>query len=379
MGELPRGGETLRYDIHIDGHAKTGATRLFFFHYDCYIDDRLMISVRNGQAGFFSDEELSRVGRCVVGGCCGRPARRRTRETKPPCVTQKRSFDRGDVDAFSQGRAFSCFGSGFEMAAPHVRTPAIPGGKLRLIDEVVAFDPEGGPWGRGYLRATAVVPQNAWFYDGHFKNDPCMPGTLMADAATQALSFTMAAYGSTIDRDGWRFEPVPDETARFVCRGQVTPDSAHILDYEVFVEEIIDGPTPTVFAALLCRSDGFKVFHCRRFGLRLVPDWPVPSEVPGPARTVGNSRDVRGDRGALLASAVAGFPMRLAFCTPHSTAHVARHAFPGSRTISFRASSASTARRGRRLKAVRPSRNTTSPQTRGTSRTLILRLSRCRH
>ena len=125
----------------------------------------------------------------------------------------------------------------------------------------------------------------------------------MADAATQALSFTMAAYGFTIDRDGWRFEPVPDETARFVCRGQVTPDSAHILDYEVFVEEIIDGPTPTVFAALLCRSDGFRVFHCRRFGLRLVPDWPVPSEVPGPARTVGNSRDVRGDRGALLASA----------------------------------------------------------------------------
>ena len=59
MGELPRGGETLRYDIHIDGHAKTGATRLFFFHYDCYIDVRLMISVRNGQAGFFSDEELS--------------------------------------------------------------------------------------------------------------------------------------------------------------------------------------------------------------------------------------------------------------------------------------------------------------------------------
>ena len=42
------------------------------------------------------------------------------------------------------------------MAAPHMRTPAIPGGKLRLIDEVVAFDPEGGPWGRGYLRATAV-------------------------------------------------------------------------------------------------------------------------------------------------------------------------------------------------------------------------------
>ncbi len=71
------------------------------------------------------------------------------------------------------------------------------------------------------------MPKDAWFYDGHFKNDPCMPGTLMADAATQALSFAMAAYGFTIERDGWRFEPVPDEMARFVCRGQVTPDADH--------------------------------------------------------------------------------------------------------------------------------------------------------
>jgi len=129
-----------------------------------------------------------------------------------------------------------------------------------------------------------------------------MPGTLMADAATQALSFAMAAFGFTIERDGWRFEPVPDELARFVCRGQVIPDWDHHLDYEVFIEEIIDGPTPTVYAALLCRSDGFKVFHCRRFGMRLVPDWPMP-QAPGPAHVLANGNDVRGDRGALLACA----------------------------------------------------------------------------
>ncbi|NIT95545.1 MAG: hypothetical protein GWN79_09170, partial [Actinobacteria bacterium] len=50
---------TLTYDIHVDGHAKTGDVRLFFFHYDCYVGDRLLISVRNGQAGFFTDEELA--------------------------------------------------------------------------------------------------------------------------------------------------------------------------------------------------------------------------------------------------------------------------------------------------------------------------------
>ncbi|MBO0675903.1 hypothetical protein JRC04_00350 [Mycolicibacterium sp. S2-37] len=300
MGGLPRAGETLRYDIHIDGHAKTGATRLFFFHYDCYIGDRLAISVRNGQAGFFSDEELADSDGVLWDAADDAP-RDGVRRDEPPRVTLKRSFGKADLEAFTQGNAYSCFGSGFEMAAAHTRTPTLPVGRLRLFDEVAEFEPDGGPWGRGYLRATAAVPTDAWFYDGHFKNDPCMPGTLMADAATQALSFTMAAYGFTIDRDGWRFEPVPDETARFVCRGQVTPDADHTLDYEVFVEEIIDGPTPTIFASLLCSSDGFKVFHCRRFGMRLVPDWPMPPGAPGPVRILANTTDVRGDQGALLA------------------------------------------------------------------------------
>ncbi|BBY59784.1 beta-ketoacyl synthase N-terminal-like domain-containing protein [Mycolicibacterium sarraceniae] len=300
MGELPKGGDTLHYEIHIDGHAKTGDTRLFFFHYDCYIGDRLMISVRNGQAGFFSDAELAESDGVLWDAADDAPRDGAIRD-EPPVVTQKRSFSRDDLDAFTDGHAFRCFGAGFERAAAHTRTPSLPTGKLRLIDEIAEFDPNGGPWGRGYLRATAAVPKDMWFYDGHFKNDPCMPGTLMADAATQALSFAMAAYGFTIERDGWRFEPVPDDMARFVCRGQVTPDADHMLDYEVFIEEIIDGPTPIVFAALLCRSDGFKVFHARRFGMRLVPDWPMPPGAPGPVQILAGTKDVRGDQGALLA------------------------------------------------------------------------------
>lgn len=304
MGELPRAGETLRYDIHIDGHAASGETRLFFFHYDCYIGDRLMISVRNGQAGFFSDEELNQSGGVLWDAQEDAP-KADARRDAPPCVTTRRQFDRAALDAFAGGNAYACFGDGFRMTAAHTRTPTLPGGRLRLLDEVVSFEPDGGPWGRGYLRARAHVPADAWFYEGHFKNDPCMPGTLMADAATQALAFAMAAYGFTIARDGWRFEPAPGEMARFVCRGQVTPERAHVLDYEVFIEEIIDGPEPVVFAALLCRSDGFKVFQCRRFGMRLVPDWPVDvSQMNVTKRIVGQSDDVRGDYGGLTACAL---------------------------------------------------------------------------
>lgn len=306
-GDLPAPGETLTYDIHVDGHAKTGDVRLFFFHYDCYVGDRLLISVRNGQAGFFTKEELATSGGVLWDAAEDEPDPDARLDLMPQ-ISRKSSFTADEVKAWVRGDAFGCFGEGFEMASTHTRTPNTPDGRLQLLDHVSEWDPTGGPWGRGYLRADAHVPVDAWFYDGHFLNDPCMPGTLMADAATQAMSFAMAAMGFTIPRDGWRFEPVPGQLARFLCRGQVVPDAPHDLEYEIFIEEIIDGPIPEVYAALLCKSDDFKVFGCRRFGLRLVPDFPLTTKQEflkdDPIRFVGpEGSDVRGDYEAMLSCA----------------------------------------------------------------------------
>lgn len=307
-GGLPKPGDTLAYDIHIDGHAKTGDVRLFFFHYDCHIGGRRLLSVREGQAGFFTDAELDNSGGVLWSPEDDTPDLS-ARLDAPPNPTAKRSFSGDELAAFAAGNAYACFGAGFENAAAHQRTPTIPTGRMALIDCVAEFDPHGGPWGRGYLRAEAHVPPDAWFYGGHFLNDPCMPGTLMADAAVQSLSVAMAAMGFTVDRDGWRFEPVPEEPFQFVCRGQVVPDRPHDLTYEIFIEEIIDeAGRPRVYAALLCSSDGFKVFQCRRFGLQLTPDWPLrtrPGAIPADVtpHPVAEGSDVRGDYAALLACA----------------------------------------------------------------------------
>ena len=306
-GDLPAPGDTLTYDIYVDGHAKTGDVRLFFFHYDCYIGDRLLISVRNGQAGFFTEEELSGSGGVLWDAGDDEPDPNAVLDPMPK-ISKKSHFTGEEVQAWVAGDAFACFGEGFEMSCTHTRTPNTPDGRLQLLDHIPEWDPTGGPWGRGYLRAEAQVPVDAWFYEGHFKNDPCMPGTLMADAATQAMSFAMAAMGFTISRDGWRFEPVPGEVARFLCRGQVIPDGPHTLEYEIFVEDVVDGPIPEVYAALLCKSDGFKVFQCRRFGLRLVPDFPLTTKQEflkeDPIRYVGpEGSDVRGDHEAMLSCA----------------------------------------------------------------------------
>jgi 3-hydroxymyristoyl/3-hydroxydecanoyl-(acyl carrier protein) dehydratase len=306
-GDAPRPGETVRFQIHIDGHASLGDTRMFFFRYDARIGERLVSSVRHGQAGFFTDAELASAGGVLWNAAEDQP-KRDARLDPALCCTTKRAFSSADVKAFAEGNAYACFGAGFERAAAHQRSPGIPAGRMQLIDCVPEFDPTGGPWGRGYLRAEVDVPTDAWFYAGHFHNDPCMPGTLMAEAATQALKFHMAALGFTIDRDGWVFRPVPGEAYKFICRGQVIPDKPHRVSYEVFVEEIVGGDTPMLFGALLARADGFKVFMCRRFGVKLVPDWPLGTAdiVAPPAserRIVSSTGDVPGDHRALLASA----------------------------------------------------------------------------
>ena len=271
--DLPLKGETLRYDIHVDGHANQGPIRLFFFHYDCRTNGQLRLSVRKGQAGFFTDEELG-----DSAGILWTPETAEitpTPQLDPPVVELTRSeFDTQAIEVFAQGQAFACFGPGFELTETHTRTPTIRGGRMRFIDRVTELSARGGPWGRGYLRAEQDLSSDDWFLDGHFKNDPCMPGTLMFEGCLNAMAFLMAGLGMTIERDGWRFQPVTDEPFQLRCRGQATP-AARLLITEIFVEEVIAGPIPTVYADLLCTIDGLKAFHARRVGLQLVPDWPL--------------------------------------------------------------------------------------------------------
>jgi 3-hydroxymyristoyl/3-hydroxydecanoyl-(acyl carrier protein) dehydratase/1-acyl-sn-glycerol-3-phosphate acyltransferase len=282
-GSLPVPGETLVYDIHIDGHAQQGDVRLFFFHYDCRIGGQPRLTVRHGQAGFFTDEELANSAGVLWDCASESPGEGTVDAPAAPCT--KKRLDASDVRAFADGRPWDCFGPGWEMTRAHVRTPRITAGRMLFLEEVTELDPSGGPWGRGYLRAESKVTPDDWFFSGHFKNDPCMPGTLMFEGCLQAMAVYLAGLGYTIDRDGWRFEPVPEEKYLMRCRGQVTPASKHLV-YEVFVSEVSAGPIPTVFADLLCTVDGRKAFHAKRVGLRLVPDWPLAHwKELGPATT----------------------------------------------------------------------------------------------
>ena len=270
-------GDRMVVDINVGGYAKVGPVRLFFFNSHGWVNGELASAVRNGQTGFFTNKELR-----SSGGILWNPANAKPREVgrlDPPAVVHgKRAFSADEVRAFSEDRAVDCFGPVYAETLNHTRTPRIQRGLMQLIDEITEFDPEGGPWGRGYICAVKHLTDEEWFYDGHFKGDPCMPGTLTIEAIAQLGMFYAAAMGYTVGRDGWRFEPLLGELSHVRARGQTVPGARKVV-YELFIESVSATPVPTMHAQGLSTVDGLRAFHGGSSGGQLIPGYPIESRV----------------------------------------------------------------------------------------------------
>lgn len=271
-------------------------------------NDRLIV---DAQAGFFSEAELA-GSQGVRWDVTSVTPRAGARLDPLPAPAELGCFDAAQVRAFAEGRMVDCFGAGFAETLCHTATPTIQSGPMQFIHSIAAFEPMGGPWQRGYTRAVQPISGDD-FFASHVLSDPSMPVTLLAEAALQAVAFHMTACGFTLRRDGYRFEPVPGQSIELSSSGQVSPQARELVT-EVFIEEVADGPTPTVVADVLISVDGVKALHCRHLGLRLVPDWPLSDGLPardtddrtevGDAGPVAECDGVRFDRNSLLAWAL---------------------------------------------------------------------------
>jgi acyl transferase domain-containing protein/3-hydroxymyristoyl/3-hydroxydecanoyl-(acyl carrier protein) dehydratase/1-acyl-sn-glycerol-3-phosphate acyltransferase len=304
--DLARPGQRIMCDIHVEGYAKAGPVRVFFFNANAWVNKKRQVTTLSAQAGFFTEEELKSSGGVIwdpeevtlPAEACLEP---------PLIAVTKTSFNRQQIQAFTEGRPWECFGDALRPAQVQQRTPTIARGPMCLFDEVTDLDVQGGPWKRGYIRAVKRFTMEEWFYDGHFYNDPCMPGTLMCEGAFEVLSFYLAALGLTLNRDGFHFVPVPGKVYPLRARGQVVPGSKEMI-YEIFIRELHYNNAygfPYVEASLLCTVDGRKAFLCETGAWALVPGHPLDSR----SRILGHDSTpekaaalagVRYDRDALL-------------------------------------------------------------------------------
>ena len=268
--ELPLPGETIRYEIEIDKFLRQGDTYLFLFHFKGFIDNMPLITMTNGCAGFFTEEEVANSGGIILTDEDKEPsvgAGKRPRDWHDLVQPMPGTYDEAAIQALRQGDLVRCFGEEFSgvVLADDLR---LPGGRMKLIDRVVSLDPVGGRFGLGVIRAEADIHPDDWFLTCHFVDDMVMPGTLMYECCAHTLRIFLQRIGWVTDKPDVFYEPVRETEATLKCRGPVTPETERVI-YEIEIKEIGYRPEPYVIADAYMYADGHRIVYFRDMSMQM--------------------------------------------------------------------------------------------------------------
>ncbi|MCD4721371.1 MAG: beta-ketoacyl synthase, partial [Desulfobacula sp.] len=264
---LPEAFETIEYHIEIDRFLKQGDVYLFFFHYKGYINGQLLISMQDGCAGFFTEQEVEDSGGIILKM---EDLKQISPDLKfsPLVPVKKERFSDEKLEALRQGNLGKAFGKDFEhiQLGKHQR---LPGGRMHLIDRVLEFDPTGGRFCLGSIIAEADIHPDDWFLKCHFIDDRVMPGTLMYECCAHALRVFTQRMGWVSDRDDVFYDVVPDNESDLKCRGPVTPDTKKVR-YEIEIKKMGYAMEPYVIADAHMFSDELRIVLYKNMGMKIV-------------------------------------------------------------------------------------------------------------
>jgi 3-hydroxymyristoyl/3-hydroxydecanoyl-(acyl carrier protein) dehydratase len=266
--EMPLPGETIRYEIEIHKFIRQGETYLFLFSFSGFIGDTPLITMTDGCAGFFTEEEVKNSGGILfTGDDTGPVAGKKPSGWKPLVTLNKESYDDSALEALRTGNTAGCFGKLFAG----ITLPAslrLPGGRMKLIDRIINLDPVGGRYGLGLIQAEADIHADDWFLTCHFVDDRVMPGTLMYECCAHTLRVFMQRMGWVSDKPGVFYEPVIGVLSNLKCRGPVTPETRRVV-YEVEIKEFGYGPQPYVIADAHMYADGDRIVWFENMSIRM--------------------------------------------------------------------------------------------------------------
>lgn len=94
--------------------------------------------------------------------------------------------------SFTYEELLSC-GRGELFGQGNAQLPVPP---MLMFDRITEISEDGGPHGKGFVRAELDVRPDLWFFDCHFIGDPVMPGCLGLDALWQMVGFYLGWLGS---------------------------------------------------------------------------------------------------------------------------------------------------------------------------------------
>ncbi|MCB0580281.1 MAG: PfaB family protein [Phaeodactylibacter sp.] len=269
VDDLPFEGQTLRYDISINSFVRNGDNLLFFFSYRCFVQDRLVLKMDGGCAGFFTDEQLEE-GQGVVYTESELEAKRTAKKKHftPLLKTHKTSFSKEDLRHLINGDMEKCFEDDSYFANGRNPSLCLPPEKILMIDRITSVDLTGGTYGLGYIVAEKDLHPDDWYFPCHFRDDEVLAGSLQAEGGGNLLRFFMLLLGlQRLTKDA-RYQPVFDLPQKVRCRKQVTPKDTRLV-YKLEIKEIGLIPNPYVIGDLEIISDGVVTVHFENLGLQL--------------------------------------------------------------------------------------------------------------
>jgi acyl transferase domain-containing protein/3-hydroxymyristoyl/3-hydroxydecanoyl-(acyl carrier protein) dehydratase len=265
---LPRPGDTIRYEIAIDRFVRQGATWMFFFRFEGYVGSDHLITMRDGCAGFFTEDEVKNSGGIILTEEERAPVPGEYPERwQPPVPMARESYSDDQLDALRRGDLAGCFGEAF-AGKGLASSLVLPDGRMRLIHRILELIPDGGRYGLGLIRAEADIHPDDWFLVCHFVDDMVMPGTLMYECCAHTLRVFLQRMGWVTDRPGVCYEPVTGNGARLKCRGPVTPATRHV-HYEIQIRRIGYGPEPFAIADAHMFADGRPIVFFKNMSMQM--------------------------------------------------------------------------------------------------------------
>lgn len=269
VDDLPFEGQTLRYDISINSFVRNGENLLFFFSYRCYVQDRLVLKMDGGCAGFFTDEQLEE-GSGVVYTESEKTARNTAKKKHftPLLKTTKTSFSKQDLQHLIAGNLERCFEDVSYFANGRNPSLCLPPEQILMLDRIVSVDIHGGAYGLGLIVAEKDLQPDDWYFPCHFRDDEVLAGSLQAEGGGNLLRFFMLMLGlQRLTKDA-RYQPIFDLPQKVRCRKQVTPKDTKLI-YRLEIKEISLIPNPYVIGDLEIISDGIVTVHFENLGLQL--------------------------------------------------------------------------------------------------------------
>ncbi len=166
--------------------------------------------------------------------------------------TQQSRYEYEDLLACARGELF---GPG------NAQLPLPP---MLMFDRISSITQDGGPNGKGQIRAELAVREDLWFFACHFKGDPVMPGCLGLDAMWQMLGFFLGWLGAP-----GRGRALAVGAVKF--SGMVMP-SVKLVEYGIDLKRVVRSRLTLGIADGWLKADGEEIYKAEDLKVGLFKD-----------------------------------------------------------------------------------------------------------